>query len=162
MNEKVSKLIEQAKQQEKAIREEHLISLGLVNENKTVRVYSDYSSNLYDKWDEEAKQYYYEAPAALDVTDEEYAEILKYYPVDNKVNKINNGAEKFLEGTIAFILVLGILASFFLLIFAFAEGINISITLPITLIISLLVYWAVIRVFLNISNNLHEINKKLK
>lgn len=70
---------------EKEKRDKHLISLGLIDEGKTIRQYIDnYSENSF--FDKEKNQRYIEIVGALDVTDEEYLEICKYFPtVDEKV-----------------------------------------------------------------------------
>jgi len=52
MDERVAKLIEEGKASYKKRRDDHLISLGLIDENKTERKYKDrYSSTT--KFDEE-------------------------------------------------------------------------------------------------------------
>jgi hypothetical protein len=83
MSEKVDNLIEQEKDRlealKKQMRDRHLISLGLLDEGKSERKYSNTLSG-HCKWDEEKKMYYTESICALTVTDEEYLEICKYYP----------------------------------------------------------------------------------
>ena len=57
MDERVAKLIEEGKASYKKRRDDHLISLGLIDENKTERKYKDrYSSTT--KFDEEKNQFY--------------------------------------------------------------------------------------------------------
>ena len=73
-------------------RDKHLISIGLIDEGKTSRFYvgeDGYDSNnaLYDN---EKLKYYSENVGALDVTDEEYAEICKYFPQSKKEDKVDN------------------------------------------------------------------------
>lgn len=93
MNAKVQEFINKKKSelQEKKIkqRNEHLISLGLVDESKSVEgvVYFDVWDGSKDvKWDEEKQKYSKRTyiPAPIEVTDEEYDEILKYAPIDKK------------------------------------------------------------------------------
>lgn len=93
MNVKVQEFINKKKSelQEKEIkqRNEHLISLGLVDESKSVEgvVYFDVWDGSKDvKWDEEKQKYSKRTyiPAPIEVTDEEYDEILKYAPIDKK------------------------------------------------------------------------------
>ena len=93
MNKKVQEFIEKMKEIEKAKelkqREEHLISLGLIDEEKTKRgiVYLDnWDGTRGWKFDNEKNKYYKEdyVPAAIEVTDEEYQEILKYAPITTK------------------------------------------------------------------------------
>ena len=100
MNAKVQEFINKMKEEQNAIelkrREEHLISLGLVDDSKTT------SGIIYlEKWDgtEECKfdyklqKYYKEGciKAAIEVTDEEYQEILKYAPITKEeTNDVKN------------------------------------------------------------------------
>ena len=77
MNPKVQEFLDKKKAEELQRRNEHLISLGLVDEEKS-------SSIVYD---EENQLSYDIENLAIEVTDEEYAEICKYYP---EVNIENN------------------------------------------------------------------------
>lgn len=81
MNAKVQEFINKMKEEEKRIRDEKLISLGLTDENKKtiIREYLNY--NRYDaKYDETKKQHYIEKEVEypVEVTENEYQEILKY------------------------------------------------------------------------------------
>lgn len=89
MNAKVEEFINKKKDElrEKELikREKHLISLGLIDENKTKRgiVYLDKWDGTKDcKFDKDKNKYYKESyvPIAVEITDEEYQEILKYAP----------------------------------------------------------------------------------
>ena len=89
MNAKVQEFIDkkksELKEEELKKREEHLISLGLVDESKSVEgvVYFDiWDGSEECKWDEEKQRYVKRSyvPAPIEVTDEEYQEILKYAP----------------------------------------------------------------------------------
>jgi len=87
MNEKVQEIINKMKEEESRLREEkknnHLISLGLIDEEKSFK-----SKKYIEKWDgtqnchwDKDKQSYYietEIITPMKVTDEEYQEILKY------------------------------------------------------------------------------------
>ena len=93
MNEKVENLIKQEQEcldaSKKQMRDNHLISLGLIDESKSARKYQDYYSESA-KFDEEKQIYYKECDAALDVTDEEYEEICKYFspiPPEKEISK---------------------------------------------------------------------------
>ena len=98
MNNKVQEFINKmkAEQREKELKErgEHLISLGLIDEDKSIEgiVYSDVRDYSNDwKWDNEKQKYYKigQIKAPIEVTDEEYQEILKYAPViENEVEEI--------------------------------------------------------------------------
>ena len=74
MDAKVKEFLETAKAKEREAfekkRDEHLISLGLVNEGESVREYADNYNYVFNKWDEETKKYYREKLVAISVTDE--------------------------------------------------------------------------------------------
>lgn len=174
MDELVKDYLEKAKatvaSEESKKRNKHLISLGLYH---TERVYGPYGGKflLYDK---EAKKHYYEKKIPVEVTDEEYAEICKYSSriveeddIPEKILKteIDNRAERILGGFNAFMLCVNILLAVALLVYAVIIGEMMSIwaaALVVVLAIagSVLV-WATVKVCLNISNNLHEINAKM-
>lgn len=81
MNAKVQEFINKMKEEEKRIRDEKLISLGLTDDNKKtiIREYINY--DRYDaKYDETKQQHYIEKEVEypVEVTENEYQEILKY------------------------------------------------------------------------------------
>jgi len=94
MNEKVKNLITQRKAllnaSQKQIRDNHLISLGLVDESKPEREYVDshYTGNI-GKYDSETNRCYIEKHPALEVSDAEYEEICKYFPPTQKAKGIS-------------------------------------------------------------------------
>jgi hypothetical protein len=95
MNEKVKNLIQQEKERldvsKKQMRDKHLMSLGLIDENKSDRKYQGYFSESAI-WDGEKQMYYTGTDYALDVTDEEYDEICKYFsptPTPEKKVKVD-------------------------------------------------------------------------
>lgn len=95
----INKMIEEQKGEELKQREEYLISLGLIDEEKTKReiVYLDIWDGTKDcKFDNEKNKYYKESfvPAAIKITDEEYQEILKYAPKgQEKVEKVKESTK---------------------------------------------------------------------
>ena len=103
MNVQVQEFINKMKEEQKAKelikREEHLISLGLLDEEKTKRgiVYLDNWDGTKDcKFDNEKNKYYKESfvPAAIEITDEEYLEVLKYAPKgQEKVEKVKESTK---------------------------------------------------------------------
>lgn len=110
---------------------------------------------------------------AIKVSDEEYSEIIKHYksPIEssdistdnnNHMTSIDNNAEHFLGvinkiGLYIVICVSVFVASIFLFTGEFVY------ILPIIVIVFLeTIMWAINKVVLNISNNLHQINAKLK
>ena len=86
MNLQVENLLKTEKERiiasDKQKRDKHLISIGLVDKEKSIRIYSeqDIYTSEFDKYDDEKKKYYKENAVALDVTDEEYNEVCKYFP----------------------------------------------------------------------------------
>ena len=149
MDPKVKEFIDAAKSKERAKfekeRDAHLIRLGLVKK-ETRKTYDGVSY------------------IPLDVTDEEYAEINKI--TEEKPNediKIENGAENFLAVFNGIFLGIGILASVILVCISFDSydgGIYFLSGLGVLLVS--FVSWGITKVLLNISNNLHQINSKLK
>lgn len=65
------------KQEEENIKNEILIHFGLIDKEKSEREYFPYFVNDKCKWDEDLGKYYIEKPVPLEVSDEEYNEILK-------------------------------------------------------------------------------------
>lgn len=164
MDAKVKAFLDQARAEERkafeAQRDAHLMSLGLYTEEKSFR------GNRLRR--------------PIEVSDKEYEEILKVAPLEEEevVEEVNlkNGAEKFLGIINKISLVIGILSVVVIMVTAisywnelsqligkdFANGILwflIFVCLE-SLLISF-VAWASLKVTLNISNNLHEINSKL-
>ena len=168
MDEKVRGFLDKAKS-------EKLISMGLIKE--TTREYGPYGLK-YSKYDQETKKYYREVPVPVDVTDEEFEKICKYAEinrpkhedVDNVDAKIEdrgalkNGAEK----TLAVFNTIGIIVGIILAAVCIIVGILLDFEYSILfvlygllIIIPFILFWATVKVFLNISNNLHQINSKL-
>ena len=170
MDTKVKEFLDAAKAKEREAfekkRDEHLISLGLVNEGESVREYADNYNYVFNKWDEEAKKYYREKLVAISVTDEEYEEIKKYSATNAVAAKeeLENGAEKFLAVINGISLTIGIIASVALMFVAadsYRNG-GYFLLASVAILLMSLVSWAIVKVILNISNNLHKINSKLK
>lgn len=92
MNEQVKSFIEKAKDEQETSklkeRNQHLISLGLIDENRSEGKYQNYFSETA-RWDEDKKMYYKGVDVAIEVTDEEYNEICKYYPPTEKKLKVD-------------------------------------------------------------------------
>lgn len=84
----INKMKEEQKEKELKKREEHLVSLGLIDENKSTYKTSKVFPNEEGwKFDYIKQTYYKETPEAIEVTDEEYQEILKYAPVGAEINE---------------------------------------------------------------------------
>lgn len=169
MNPKVEDLIskkqEEIKQAKQERREKHLIKLGLTEEG-TTRKYMEYYTNSRDcKYDEEQHKYYIDSKIPLEVTDEEYAEICKYYPEEENDTAKNDtyGAENTLKTIAGIILGLGIIAIFISIISVFATGMPfITVLGIIILFLIILGSWALLRCFANISITLKEIKARIK
>lgn len=100
MNARVEQFIDRMKEEQKVKelkqKEAHLISIGLIDESKshTERVYCDGTGFDSDvKLDTEKQMYYKEVKKVfpIEVTDEEYQEILKYAPVSESTAEQVNG-----------------------------------------------------------------------
>ena len=68
---------EKQKQKEEKIKNEILIHFGLIDKEKSNREYFPYYVNEKCEWDEEVGKYYIGKYVPLEVSDEEYKEILK-------------------------------------------------------------------------------------
>ena len=120
MNAKVEEFINKMKEEQKAKelsqKKKHLISLGLVDESKTVKgiVYLDnWDGTKECKFNSTEKKYYKErfVVAPIEVTDEEYQEILKYAPLsetslEKDTAEITNEAKTNWAGTIKTIAII--------------------------------------------------------
>ena len=173
MDENVKKFIEAAKAAERKRYESErdclLISLGLIDHTKTWREYSDYYTSTHTDWDDEKGKYYKVVLEPIEVSDEEYEEIKKYAPKDTKKEilseeLIGNGAEKFLSVINGLSLSIGIIVSIVLMVMAINANMYagyILLSAAVVLLVSL-ISWAIVKVVLNVSNNLHAINSKIK
>lgn len=166
---KENEAIELANQKKKEERDKYLVSLGLIKEGKE-RKWSETFGQPYVFWDEEKKMYYYDAPVPVEVTEEEFAEIQKYAKFQNSEGTnsteedlpYDNGAERALNSINKIMLALAIVGG--IVMFFFALGID-QKGLIIWALVSVLGYvivWAFVKVYINISNNLHSINYKLE
>lgn len=168
MDEKVRSFLDKAKS-------EKLIAMGLIKE--TIKEYGPYGLT-YSKYDPETKKYYRETPPIpVDVTDEEFEKICKFAEmnhskqqeenIDSKIAEIgaiNNGAERILSLCNTIGIVIGIVAAVVCVLvglFLDSEYSILFIVYGILILIPFTLSWAALKVFLNISNNLHQINSKL-
>lgn len=172
MDEQVKAFIEKAKEQSaqnaQKERDNILISLGLTK--GTRREYGPYGRPFLT-WDSDEKKYYYDAPVPVEVTDEEFAEICKYIPKEvpekeqvepEEKPEFNNGAEKTLNTFNTTVLVICLIAAFISLVGAFLDEDWLLAGIGAALAVVSILTWSVIKVYINISNNLHEINGKMK
>ena len=165
MNEKAQKFIDEAKAAQRAKfeveRDELLVELGLIEGD---RVYSDDAfKHRHRQYDLDKRMWYYVEP--ISVTDEEFEEIKKWNKSteSTKEHLIDNNAEKFLGVCNTIFLVICIIATIVLLITAMSvyEG-GVYLVIGLALLFVSLIFWASAKVVLNISNNLHRINSKIK
>lgn len=166
MDTKVKEFLDAAKAKEREAfekkRDEHLISLGLISE--VVREYSSHYSTRFEEWDVDKQMYYYDRKQPVKVTDEEYEEILKY-STKNEIEEIEieNGAENFLSVMNGINLAIGIMAAVVLIFVALAyRNGGYYFLASVVILLTSLISWAIVKVVLNISNNLHKINSKQK
>ncbi|MBR4774656.1 MAG: hypothetical protein IK008_00980 [Bacteroidales bacterium] len=171
MRERVKQFLEEAKAKEKEARKRErdifLISIGLTEDpERTQKLYCDHYDPPYTLWDSEKGQYYYNAPIPLEVTDEEYEELKKYGQYkkagDASDSLLDPGAEKTLNILNTLMLVTAILGVIVLFYKALNSGLFIYFIAPVGVFITYLAFWAMIKVYINISQNLHEINRKIK
>ena len=164
MDEKLQKYLDEAKAKERRKKDELLISLGLTKD-ETVRIYSESYSDVYNKWDAETDKYYADVKVPITVTDEEYEEIKKYASNStDEATDLDTKAENFLAILNTIFLIIGIITALVILY----KGMNSTGSFKEHLIEAAvvaggsLISWAIWKVVLNISYNLHEINSKLK
>ena len=112
---------EKRKKKELEIKNKVLIHLGLVDKEKSYREYFPYWVNEKCKWDEEARKYYIEESVPLEVSDEEYEEILKYAEIDFEIEEIEKKRRKStpwsnaIKAVAYIVLIVGIIANLVLL-----------------------------------------------
>jgi hypothetical protein len=85
---------EKQKKKEQEIKNEILIHLGLIDKEKSDREYFPYWVNEKCKWDEEVGKYYIGKNVPLEVSDEEYQEILKYAEIELEEERKNAKQKK--------------------------------------------------------------------
>lgn len=121
----IKEMNEKQKKKEQEIKNEVLIHLGLIDQEKSHREYFPYWVNDKCKWDEEVGKYYIGKNVPLDVSDEEYEEILKYAEFDFEVEEIEKKRKKstnwgkYIEFIAWIVLMLTIIPSIFIFIVGF-------------------------------------------
>ena len=167
MNPKLQAYLEKAKdeqrKQELEKRNAFLISLGLIDEEKSTVKWSktfrdSEDDSQYPYYDEEKGMYYRGTQEAIEVSDEEYEELLRVVPQDT-IEKLQpaRSAESLLGVLNTLYLLAGLVIATILLIMGLGSGQLMTIVFGIALLVSILVIWATCRVFLNISNSLFNI-----
>lgn len=170
MNEIVSKFIEEQKEKQKVElqkqREEHLVELGLIDEELSVKKYApSISEELAQKLGythQDSKGLYKIEGVAMKVSDEEYEEICKLCPPKKRKSNSNNPigsnfAEKAASWCAWFIFIVGIGAVITLLIDTlygfYYENEMFEIGARV-LIYSAFIFWSIMLVLVNISHKL--------
>lgn len=123
----------------------------------------------YVLYDSEVKKYYYDSPTPVEVTDEEFEEIKKYAQLNKKVDETeveeelpyNNAAEKTLSTINTIMLAIALLGGFIWFFVALSNAGFMAGIPALGVMLGYLIVWATVKVYVNISNNLHEINHKL-
>jgi len=145
-------------------RDRHLINIGLIDKEKSDRVYQDNYSAEFPKYDTEKRKYYKGNIVPLNVTDDEYIEICKYFPpskvgVKSSEVDIKSAAETILRVIATIVLVFGILGAIICLIMIIDFG-PVFLLGALGFLLFTLPVWAVLSVLSNISISLKEINSK--
>ncbi len=179
MNELVAKFIEEKKKEQenklKKQREEHLLNLGIVDNSNVTKKYC--SKDLlewqrkeygYIYHDENGYFRYNENPVALDISDEDYAEICKLCPPEsNKIeaNESKLESNSFAENVVTvlawILLLIGVVGGLAFMINA-GESYDFNWSLfgtGIGLLLSCSISWGVLLVLANISRKLDLLNK---
>lgn len=166
MHPKVEEFLQKAKEEELKNRQKKLIELGLYEKVECDGTNGFHACNRV--WNQERQCYELKhyTHVAIDVSDEEYEEILNANANANanaNNTRRSDGAESILGILNVITLILGIAAGFICLIIGvnnYGSGSLIISGICITIIS--IISWAALKVILNISNNLHQINSKLK
>ena len=172
MDPKLKEFIDKAQAKERNAYEKErdamLLSLGLVNEDNSItREYSPDYEYPYINYDPKKNAYYREIKGTpITITDEEY-ELLKRYAPDTaqkQVKSISNGAENFLAVINIIVLLVSIICSVVIMgsLADTHDSFGYGALVGIIIILLALIVFSSVKVILNISNNLHEINSKLK
>lgn len=141
-------------------RDLHLIELGLVKEN-TITIYSRVQTEMCRMWDNEKQMYFNLVKEPIAVTDEEYDEIKRLTHV--KEPNINSDSEKHLKSFLKAYLIISIIVAIIIFIGGIiADSFIIGVIIGIVLLVTSWLYYVIGGVLLNISNNLHSINSKVK
>ena len=169
MNPKLQAYLEKAKEerrkQELEKRNAFLISLGLIDEEKSIikwsKTFRDSEDNSeYPNYDEKKDMYYRGTKVAIEVSDEEYAELLRLNPQKApEIKELSRSAESLLGTLNSLFLLVGVAIAIILVIMGFSNSQLIMVIYGVVILISVLVYWAACRVFLNISNSLFNIEQ---
>lgn len=135
MHPKLKELIDNEKEENREVelqkRNEHLISLGLIDEKKSQRTYYDYSDDGLE-YDSVIGKFYSSDDVAIEVTDEEYKELCKYFPekekeVENKYTELKLREDvSLIKSWVMFWSILTIISFIVLIIFViqFVDKIN--------------------------------------
>ena len=153
-------------------REEALISLGLCTKGK--KVYSDDYISNDDVWDDEKGKWLHQEIIVPDVTDEEFAEIMKYAKLQemsldttavetpDQVAKESRNAESYLKGLAIVSEIIAIIIIVAGIIFSINSKEFLVFVAALAIAGVYFINWAFLKVICNISNNLHDINEKIK
>lgn len=168
MNELVKKYLDERnkaiEEENRKKREKRLISLGLYTEEK---VYADpkieYANNEYPHYDKETNSYYGFKKTAVEVSDEEYEQILKVIPPKEKTvdPDISPDKESSLKGWGTFLVVLGFIDLVAGIIVAVVEEELMFALVGISLLFTCLILGAFLKVIVNVSVRVDEISRNI-
>lgn len=167
MNTKVEEFIAKITAEEDKLadkQKKHILTVAGLYE--TEKIYSD-TSNGFPYYDSDKKQYYKTEKRYYDVTDDEYAIIKEYVKkktiIDQKANNVTDAeAEKTLSTIATIALYLGIITAIIAVLILLTESGIIAALSLLAFGTALIIIWATLKVFVNISLSLRSINRKLK
>ncbi len=122
MNLQLQLFINEKKAEQKRKRDEHLISLGLIDENKTTKKIKYYEYLVEGARLDSEKQLWYvevEEPAPIDITDEEYEELLKYTSITTSTTQQEKNIKTPYADTINAISVIFLILSILVIFYSF-------------------------------------------
>ena len=163
MNPKLKAFLEQEKsvknEQQSEARRDLLLSLGLVDDSKTIIEWLENPKSadeieLYPLYDEQKGMYYRKTEFPIDITDEEYAELLKYVAepvVENSRNKTVL-AESLVAGIATFSFIICAIMAVWMMF-------DYSIVYGVILFVCAIFQLACVELFVNISKTLGKIER---
>ena len=174
MNIKIQELIEEKKKRldssKQAQRDKHLIKLELIDEEKSNREYSDAYRHTHPYYDSEKKKHYREVKVALNITEQEYEELCKYFPLESEEVDDFNTYENTLSTIGNITLIAGLICTiilFFSIVFIDApygdsEFNSAGFAITLSVFLTTITTWALLRVISSISINVRQLNNKTK
>lgn len=174
MNNKIQEFIHEKKERlessKQAQRDKHLIKLGLIDEEKSNREYSDAYSHTHSDYDSEKGKHYSEVKVALNITETEYEELCKYFPLESEEVVDLNTYENTLNTFGNITLIVGLICTLYLFFsialidvpFGETEFDLAGFAITLSVLLTSILTWALLRVISSISINVRQLNNKTK